>query len=105
MAKAVGVLLETVTATDTGKLVSVVDAGAAIEKAVPREKLAEAPAEVGTEPVRLSPYLRGTGDVRQRHCVVDEDRDAMGAESTTAASPEANRLEGRPVRGRTRRTA
>ncbi|WP_405827268.1 Tn3 family transposase [Streptomyces sp. NBC_00105] len=38
----VGVLLETAPATDTGELVSVVDAWAAIEKAVPREKLAEA---------------------------------------------------------------
>ncbi|MFD4766109.1 hypothetical protein [Streptomyces niveus] len=66
-AKAVGVLLETAPATDTGELVSVVDAWAAIEKAVPREKLAEALAVVGTEPVRLSPHLRGTGHVRQLH--------------------------------------
>lgn len=42
MAKAVGVLLETAPATETGELVSVVDAWAVIEKAVPREKLAEA---------------------------------------------------------------
>jgi hypothetical protein len=33
---------------------------------------------VGTEPVRLLEHLRGTGDVQQRHSVVDEDRDAMG---------------------------
>jgi len=32
---------------------------------------------VGTEPVRLLEHLRGTGDVQQRHSVVDEDRDAM----------------------------
>ncbi|MFF8958679.1 Tn3 family transposase [Streptomyces sp. NPDC014894] len=42
VAKAVGVLLETAPATDTGELVSVVDAWSAIEKVVPREKLAEA---------------------------------------------------------------
>ncbi|MGW3308289.1 Tn3 family transposase [Streptomyces sp. NPDC001073] len=42
VAKAVGVLLETAPATEDGELVSVVDAWAAIEKAVPREKLAEA---------------------------------------------------------------
>lgn len=42
VAKAVGVLLETAPAADTGELVSVVDAWAAIEKAAPRAKLAEA---------------------------------------------------------------
>ncbi|WP_331762391.1 DUF4158 domain-containing protein [Streptomyces sp. NBC_01508] len=42
VARAVGVLLDTVPATDTGELVSVVDAWSAIEKVVPREKLAEA---------------------------------------------------------------
>ncbi|MCX5141873.1 Tn3 family transposase [Streptomyces sp. NBC_00338] len=42
VAKAVGVLLETAPATDTGELVSVVDAWSAIEKVVPREKLTEA---------------------------------------------------------------
>ncbi|MEU3991737.1 Tn3 family transposase [Streptomyces platensis] len=42
VAKAVGVLLETAPATGTGELVSVVDAWSAIEKVVPREKLAEA---------------------------------------------------------------
>ncbi|WP_281204126.1 hypothetical protein [Streptomyces sp. Isolate_45] len=42
IAKVVGVLLETAPAAETGELVSVVDAWSAIEKAVPREKLAEA---------------------------------------------------------------
>ncbi len=32
---------------------------------------------VGAEPVRLPEHLSGTGDVQQRHSVVDEDRDAM----------------------------